>query len=155
MLSAVCDLVFVDYRPLPVNINRFYMVSGDLLNLPFPDKSVDSLSCLHVAEHIGLGRYGDSLNPNGTRLACSELNRVLAPGGCLYFAVPVVIEAVHFNAHRVHFPETIIRYFDELTLVEFSGVTDSGELMKDPDPSHFNDSVYACGMFKFCKNISD
>lgn len=155
MLSAVCELIFVDYRPLPVTLDRFYMVSGDLLNLPFPDKSIDSLSCLHVAEHIGLGRYGDSLNPNGTRLACSELNRVLAPGGRLYFAVPIGAEAVHFNAHRVHLPETIMQYFGELTLAEFCGVTDSGQLVKNPEPSHFNDSVYACGMFTFCKNINN
>ena len=37
------------------------------VDMPFEDRAVDSLSCLHVAEHIGLGRYGDPLDPDGTR----------------------------------------------------------------------------------------
>src|SRR5207253_10606962 len=60
-----------------------------LLSLPFADRSVESLSCLHVAEHVGLGRYGDELDPEGTVKAARELQRVVAPAGRLYFALPV------------------------------------------------------------------
>jgi len=54
--SAVLPVTFVDYRPLEVCIEGFTNCSGDILNLPFKDGSVESLSCLHVAEHIGLGQ---------------------------------------------------------------------------------------------------
>jgi hypothetical protein len=35
---------------------------------------------MHVVEHVGLGRYGDALDPKGDARACAELARVLAQG---------------------------------------------------------------------------
>jgi hypothetical protein len=35
--------------------------------MPFEDNTALSLSCLHVAEHIGLGQYGGPLDPLGTK----------------------------------------------------------------------------------------
>lgn len=151
LLSAVLPVTFVDYRPLEACMEGLTNRSGDILNLPFVDGSVESLSCLHVAEHIGLGRYGDSLNPQGTRQACAELQRVLAPGGNLYFALPVGRPRVCFNAHRIHAPETILEYFTELELVEFSGVHDDGRYVERVSLHEFDSSRYACGIFWFQK----
>jgi hypothetical protein len=151
LLSAVIPVTFIDYRPLCVHINGLVCQGGDILNLPFADASVESLSCLHVVEHIGLGRYGDPLNPDGTRQACAGLQRLLSPGGNLYFALPVGKPRVCFNAHRVHAPETILEYFDELELVEFSGVHDNGLYVERVNLDVFSNSRYACGMFWFRK----
>lgn len=149
LLSAVLPVVFVDYRPLEARVEGLTNLGGDILNLPFSDGSVESLSCLHVAEHIGLGRYGDTINAYGTRQACTELKRVLAPGGNLYFALPVGRPRVCFNAHRIHAPATILEYFTELELVEISGVHDNGRFVERVGPDEFNDSDYACGLFWF------
>lgn len=151
LLSAVVPVVFVDYRPVVANITGLSNCGADILNLPFADNSITSLSCLHVAEHVGLGRYGDSLNPAGTRLACAELKRVLAPGGNLFFAVPVGSPRVCFNAHRVHAPEMIVDYFRDLELIEMSGEHDDGRFVEHVSPAEFNASDYACGMFWFRK----
>lgn len=151
LLSAVLPVTFVDYRPLEAGMNGLINRSGDILNLPFDNGSVESLSCLHVAEHIGLGRYGDPLNPNGTRQACAELQRVLASGGNLYFVLPVGNPRVCFNAHRIHAPETILEYFSELELVELSGVRDDSRFVERVGLDEFKDSEYACGMFWFRK----
>jgi SAM-dependent methyltransferase len=126
---------------------------GDILDLPFADGSIASLSCLHAAEHIGLGRYGDPLNPHGTREACMELRRVLAPGGNLYFAVPVGRERVCFNAHRIHAPGTIMEYFSGLDLIELSCVHDDGRYVEKVKPDEFTRSEHACGMFWFRKPL--
>ena len=67
-----------------------------------------------MAEHIGLGRYGDPLDPLGTRKAAAELQRVLAPGGQLLFSLPVGRPRVEFNAHRVHDPHEVASWFDGL-----------------------------------------
>lgn len=147
LLSAVLPVTFVDYRPLEACMEGLTTRSGDILNLPFLDGSVKSLSCLHVAEHIGLGRYGDPLNPHGTRQACVELSRVLAPGGNLYFALPVGRTRVCFNAHRIHAPETIVEYFAGVEVVEFSGVHDDGRYVERVSLNEFAGSGYACGMF--------
>lgn len=151
LLSAVLPVTFVDYRPLEAHMEGLTNRSGDILNLPFADGSIASLSCLHVAEHIGLGRYGDPLNPDGTRQACAELQRMLAPGGNLYFAVPVGSPRVCFNAHRIHAPQTVLKYFAELELVELSGVHDDGRFVERVGLDEFTESRYACGMFWFRK----
>jgi hypothetical protein len=151
LLSAVLPVTFVDYRPLQAGMEGLSNCSGDILNLPFADGSIASLSCLHVAEHIGLGRYGDPLNPHGTRQACAELQRVLAPGGNLYFVVPVGRPRVCFNAHRIHALETIVEYFAGLELMWFSGVHDDGRYVERVGPNEFEESGYACGMFWFRK----
>ena len=151
LLSAVLPVTFVDCRPLDVRIEGLTCPRGDILNLPFEAESVESLSCLHVAEHIGLGRYGDVLNPHGTREACAELQRVLAVGGSLYFALPVGVQRVCFNAHRIHMPSTIVDYFPGLELLEFSGVHDDGTYVECVNSDSFAHDRYACGMFHFRK----
>jgi hypothetical protein len=152
LLSAFVPVFFIDYRPLHAAIDGLSCMSADILSLPFSDKSVPSLSCLHVAEHIGLGRYGDELNPWGTRRACDELQRVLAQGGNLYFVVPVGEPRVCFNAHRIHSSKTILSYFAALDLVEFSAVDDNGRYFNDLNPSELDEAEYACGMFWFSRN---
>jgi hypothetical protein len=111
LLAGVMPVVFVDYRPLAAKLTGLHCIGGSLLGLPFADKSVASLSCLHVIEHIGLGRYGDPLDPQGTNKAARELSRILAPGGNLFLAVPVGRPRLCFNAHRIHSPEQIVRCF--------------------------------------------
>jgi SAM-dependent methyltransferase len=150
-LTSICDVEFVDIRPLDVEIERLKCVEGSLLALPYPDRSVESLSCLHVAEHVGLGRYGDPLDANGTRLAAAELQRVLAPGGQLLFSGPVGAPRVCFNAHRIQSPTAILRMFDELRLEEFAAVDDAGRFARAIDPAEFENAVYACGMFRLVR----
>ncbi len=151
LLSAVIPVTFVDYRPLKACLSNLNCIGGDILAMPYPTNSVQSLSCLHVAEHIGLGRYGDPLDPKGTEKAAKELARILAPGGDLFFAVPVGKPKVSFNAHRIHSAESIRNYFANLEIIEFSGVNDDGRFIEHISLSALNSSTYACGMFWFRK----
>jgi SAM-dependent methyltransferase len=150
-LTTVAKVKFVDIRILDISLPNFEMVKGSILDLPFQDNSVQSLSCLHVAEHIGLGRYGDPLNPEGTWQAAAELKRVLAPGGKLYFSLPVGKEKIVFNAHRIHNPYTILDYFKGLTLVEFSAIDDRGNFIRNTSIDDFTKSKYSCGLFELTK----
>lgn len=151
LLSTITKVTFIDIRPFSTQLENLTIKKGNILKLPYDNCSVDSLSCLHVIEHIGLGRYGDKLNPKGSKNACIELQRILSVNGNLYFSTPVGKEVTYFNAHRVHSPETIIRYFDGLKLLELSGVTDSGQFIKDVDIDILENSRYACGLFWFTK----
>jgi SAM-dependent methyltransferase len=150
MLTTHLPVTFVDIRPLRAkSVNRLTSLGGNLLELPFADGSIASLSCLHVAEHIGLGRYGGLLAPAGTRRVCAELARVLVPGGNLFFSLPVGRSRVCFNAHRVHSPAQILEYFYDLELVEFTAVDDSGHLLTQIPPYQMNDAEHGCGLFWF------
>jgi SAM-dependent methyltransferase len=150
-LTTICDVAFVDIRPLTAQLDRLESIAGSVLDMPFPDRSVRSLSCLHVAEHIGLGRYGDPLDPLGTRGAAAELQRVLEPGGQLLFSLPVGQPRLCFNAHRIHDPRDVLEMFDELQLIEFSGVDDYGIFRRNRKIEEFARARYACGMFHFVR----
>ncbi|MFC1693987.1 DUF268 domain-containing protein [Candidatus Latescibacterota bacterium] len=153
-LAAVIPVTFIDIRPLEVTLENLVSTKGSILSLPFEDGSLRSLSCLHVAEHVGLGRYGDTIDPLGTRKACSELSRVLTLDGNLYFTVPVGKPRVCFNSHRIHSPFQILEYFHDLTLVEFSGIGDNRRYVKNCDMSLFEQYDFACGLFHF-KNMRE
>ncbi len=148
-LASVAPVVFIDVRPFLGEVENLESRAGTVLSLPFPDHSVSSLSCLHVAEHVGLGRYGDPIDPLGTRKAFAELSRVLAPDGRFYFGLPVGRPSVVFNAHRVHDPVTIVEWIAEegLTLREFAAVDDAGRFRPEAAPADVRDQNYACGMF--------
>jgi SAM-dependent methyltransferase len=149
VLSAKLPVVFVDLRPLELEIANLRPMKGDVLALPFDDRSVVSMSCLHVVEHIGLGRYGDPLNPFGTRQALAELGRVLAPGGNLFLSLPIGVPRVCFNAHRIHDPREILKRMESLDLVEFSVVDDEGVLRREALLDGAARLRYGCGLFWF------
>lgn len=153
LVSAFVPIEFYDYRRLHVELDGLETGAADLLRLPFETGSVNSLSCMHVVEHIGLGRYGDPLDPEGDRKAIAELTRVLAPGGALLFVVPMGKMRLLFNAHREYRYEAIITYFTGLELREFAFIPDNpliGELLVNPDPQTIHDEM-GCGCFYFVK----
>jgi hypothetical protein len=154
-LSALCHVTFIDIRPLSVQLEHLEMKRGSALAMPYGDASVSSLSCLHVAEHIGLGRYGDPLDPEGTINVCRELARILEHGGNLYFSMPVGLERLCFNAHRIHSPRRVLEFFSSLTLVELSGIDDGGSFIRNIDISVLEHSHYACGLFHFRKPLPE
>ena len=119
MISQFVPVTFVDIRPVELAVPGFVCVRGSVLELPFADGSVASLSSLCVIEHIGLGRYGDPLDGRGSERAAAELGRVLARGGDLYVSMPVDVESrVYFNAHRAFTREHALELFPGLELEE-------------------------------------
>ena len=148
-VAAFVPVTFIDLRPLEVAIPGLDSRRGSILELPYEDESVESISSLHVAEHIGLGRYGDPLDPRGTEKAAAELQRVLAPGGFLYFSLPVGRPHTAFNAHRVHDPVEIVRLFPQLRLDGFAGVDDDGVFRPELEPKALATCEWACGFYRF------
>jgi len=151
VLSGFVDTTFIDYRSLKISTEGFKYKQGDILHLPFPSDSVASISSLHVIEHVGLGRYGDILNPQGSELAAKELCRILKPGGLLYISVPIGVEKVCFNAHRIFSPKTVLNMFPKLILIDFSFVDDLGAYYNNSSIEFAEKCEYACGMFVFRK----
>jgi SAM-dependent methyltransferase len=151
MVSAFVPVVFYDYRPADLQLGNLQAKSADLMSLPFADDIVRSLSCMHVVEHVGLGRYGDPLDPDGDQKAVAELNRVLAPGGDLLFVVPVGRPRIMFNSHRIYSYEQVLAFFSELTLAEFALVPDGSVLTRNALPELVNKQEYGCGCFWFKK----
>lgn len=153
IVSAFVPVEFYDFRPAPVELDGLCTGAADLTQLHFPSDSIASLSCMHVIEHIGLGRYGDPIDPDGDLKAIGELVRVLAHGGDLLVATPVGRPRVEFNAHRVYDHEAFASYFAPLKLVEFALIEESGEagLIVSPPDDVVRAESYGCGCFWFRK----
>ncbi len=157
LVSAFIPIEFYDYRPADLNMSNLKCGAADLKKLSFNDNSIESLSCMHVVEHVGLGRYGDDLDADGDIAAIKELSRVIAPKGKLYFVVPVGGEArIQFNAHRIYRKEDIINLFQEngLIIEEFTLIPDDpadGDLIKNPASILLEKQKYGCGCFLFSK----
>lgn len=149
--TAICPVTSIDIRPPGFTLPGFHFLQGDILQLPFADNSLASLSCLHTIEHIGLGRYGDAINPKGFEQALLQLQRVMAPGGYLLLSMPVGKERTEFNAQRVLDPGTCIGYLTGMDLVEFSVVTEKNEFVVNTAPQDYRNAVYCCGLYLFRK----
>ena len=149
--SAFVPINFYDYRPAYLKLSNLQSSHADLTNLNFSDSSIQSLSCMHTIEHIGLGRYGDPIDNNGDLKAISELKRVLSVNGSLLFVVPVGAPRIQYNAHRIYSFEMIQEYFKDLTLKEFTLINDDGDYIENADPDMVQNQKYACGCFWFIK----
>jgi len=152
-LLAFMPVVVVDIRPLTSAVRGLSFFQDDATELgEFLDESVPSLSSLHAAEHFGLGRYSDPIDPRAYWRFAESLQRVLTKRGTLYFSVPIGEQRLEFNAHRVFCPETVLRMFGGLSLESFAFVDDSGAFHDGCLPSDVPPQTkYGCGLFEFTK----
>ena len=151
LVSAFIPIESYEFQTLDISLSGLQTNFADLNNLPFPDNSIPSLSCMHAVEHIGLGRYGDPLDPEGDLKAIKELRRVLA--GDLLFVVPVSGRPkVIFNLHRIYSYDQIMSYFSELRLMEFALISDKGHFVENASKELADKQNYGCGCFWFRKD---
>jgi SAM-dependent methyltransferase len=149
---AFCEVRAFDIRPYPVTAEGLTAIEADVTNLrEIASDSLDSLSSLHALEHIGLGRYGDVVNPQGHELALLELERVLKPGGHLYLGIPIGRARLEFNAHRILAPAWSIETLRHCDLVEFSVIDDDERFIRNARPLDYTEARYSCGLYHFRK----
>jgi hypothetical protein len=118
----------------------------------------DSLSCLHALEHFGLGRYGDPIDPRGFERGFANMAALLKKDGVFYLSVPIGIDRVEFNAHRVSDPRSIVKLatrhslrLSALTIIQPGGQIETiapGESQL----SSLAGQHYALGLFVFQKH---
>lgn len=156
-LATFRTVEYFDLRPINVKVPNVVFRRGDLMTPnSLPSCACDSVSCLHVIEHVGLGRYGDRLAPEGWKTALRTLAGMLSDRGRLYLSVPIGRQRIEFNAHRVFAPATIVRAAQDLrlTLEQFAWVDDAGALHNPAVspvqiPTAAERLDYGCGIFEF------
>jgi SAM-dependent methyltransferase len=152
-LVAIVPVTMFEFHAPSIRLPGLTLREASLLDLPLADGSVRSLSCLHVVEHVGLGRYGDPLDPTGSEKALESLARVLAVGGDLYLSVPSGDARVAFNAHRVFAPEAVVAFLEArgLRLRGFALVDDRGAFRDPAEPEDARGLWYGLGMYHFTR----
>jgi hypothetical protein len=154
IISAVVPVVFYDLRPANLNLSNYEGRSADLVKLNIPNNCLNSISCLHVIEHIGLGRYGDSIDPDADMRACNELQRVASIGGKILVVVPVGKPKICFNAHRIYSFDMVMKMFSQCELISKALIPDNAKevgIINEPQKSIYDQQNYACGCFEFIK----
>lgn len=152
ILSAFIQTEFYDFRPANITLDNLTSMHADLTQLHFEKDSIESISCMHTLEHIGLGRYGDPIDPNGDLKAIDQLKRVCAPNGSLLVVVPVGVKKLMFNAHRIYDAAEFNNYFDGFTLQNFSLITDASEHLENASFEVAAKQQYGCGCYWYKKN---
>jgi len=154
--SFISEVILIDVRPLSQKIPNVTFQCMDATKLEnLDDGSISSISSLCALEHFGLGRYGDTVNPEGCFEAFATIQRVLKKGGKAYIAVPIGKEHVEFDAHRIFYASTIVNSFSEMDLVEFAAVHELEDYIEYNIDIHKYDDEYngglRFGLFEFVK----
>lgn len=157
-VAAFRALEVFDVRAQAAQIPNVTFRQADLAAEPFAFHNYcDSLSCLSVLEHIGLGRYGDTPDFAGHRKAWAHLHQMLRPGGVLYFSVPIGETRIEFDAHRVFSLAHLSTWFaGTYRLRSFAYVNDAGDLVQ---PKSWTRAAwennfgcrFGCGLFELQK----
>ncbi len=151
-LLTFMPVTVIDIRLIQSKVPGLTFTQADATSLAgIASETVDSISSLHAAEHFGLGRYSDPVDPQACFQFMHRLERVLKPGGRLYFSVPIGWERVEFNANRVFASSTIVKAFPRLSLLSFSLVDDAGALHEDVALGSDKGLEFGCGLFEFTK----
>lgn len=102
-VASFRNIEVIDIRQTSAVIPGIKFTQADLMTESTIDADLqtDSLSCLHALEHFGLGRYGDPINPRGHEFGLKNIAKYLKPLAVLYLSIPIGIERVEFNSHRV------------------------------------------------------
>jgi hypothetical protein len=145
-----------DIRPLDVEIPNVRFRRWDLTatGTGAPDETADCVSCLHTLEHLGLGRYGDRVDPDAWQEGLARLAGLVAPGGRLWLSAPVGRRRVEFNAHRVFDPRELRESALDLGLAldEFSIVDGHGNhrfFTSEADWNLVASESYVLGIYLF------
>lgn len=155
LLAAGISVTVIDVRKFPAEVESLYTIVDDATSLhQISDESTQSMSALCSLEHFGLGRYGDPIDPEACFKCFDNIQRKLKKGGRLYISVPIGMERVEFNAHRIFYADTVVKSFSLLSLEEFSCAAE-GKIEYNVDIHKYDEDLhngnYRYGLFAFVK----
>jgi hypothetical protein len=153
-VASFMKIDVLDIRPMKTTAKNITFHQWDLMSNELGEiQTYDSVSCLHALEHFGLGRYGDSINPDGWIEGLEALTAITRPGGTLYLSVPIGPERIEFDAHRVFSLSRLRSKLDsDFVFLDFIYVDDFGNHHEPELSAFFEDTTnfgcsYGCGIF--------
>jgi hypothetical protein len=133
-VATFMPVTFCDIRPITaiphpnISFVQCDLGSQDFFNSDLVADSVSCLSCLH---HVGSGRYGGQVNPNGPFEALANLQKIVRPGGFLYIGTNIGTRSrVVFNQSRSFTVDEILKHLPNFDLVRFDYYNSNGNVMK-------------------------
>lgn len=155
-VASFREIEILDIRNLEKSEHEnIKFVQADLME-PQDKISTDSLSCLHVIEHFGLGRYNDKIDVEGHTKGITNLVGMVKKNGRLYISFPIGRkDKTYFNANRIFHVNTIFNHPDiksSMKLLRFDFVDDFGKLYQNTNIEYVPKKIkYGCGIYTFEK----
>lgn len=157
-VASFREIEVFDIREYKTGIKNIKFVKADLM---LPDEKLieyaDSVSCLHAIEHFGLGRYGDPIDFWGFAKGLDNIYKILKKNGKFYFSVPIGLQRIEFDAHRVFSVKYLCSLLSpKYSIDSFSYIDDNGiffesvQLNDGNIQNNFNCN-YGCGIFELTK----
>ena len=161
-VASFREIEVFDIRPISTHVPGVVFKQANMMEELTPELKnyCDSLSCLHALEHFGLGRYCDPVDPQGFEYGIRSMSYLIKKDGAFYLSVPIGIERVEFNAHRIFDPKTIIDVaknnglkIKSISVIEKDGLVSDIQFLESswPDLDRFAQMRYALGVFYFVK----
>ena len=112
---------------------NFSFVQGDLEYMPFNNDFFDIVTAVSTIEHVGLGRYGDPISPEGDKNAVKEIMRIVKPGGKIIITIPAGKDTICYSKDdiplaRVYSPISLIKLLSGLKILEISYIVKRGRI---------------------------
>lgn len=159
-VASFRELELFDIRETPYKIPHVTFRQVDIMK-DIKDSFKDycnSISSLHVIEHLGLGRYGDPIAFEGYIKGLDSIYGILKRGGKFYFSVPMGgPQRIEFNAHRIFSLKSLLALFEgKYSIDSFSYEHDSGSFFLDVELTDENiekncDCAHGCAIFELTK----
>ena len=156
-VSTFREIDVLDIRPLKGKIKNINFKKIDFMKeVSNLEEKYECVTCLHAIEHFGLGRYGDSIDPDGHLKGIKNISKILAKNGICYLSFPLGKNRVEFNAQRVFSIKYIKPVLESLFTIEsFSYISDDGSFfeninIEDGKENNFN-CFNGCSIFKLKK----
>ena len=89
------------------------------------NEKYDVAISISSVEHSGLGRYGDPIDPDGDIEAMKDLYNNLKDNGLCFLAVPIGMDQIIWNAHRVYGRHRLPKLIEGFETIEIFGLIDS------------------------------
>ena len=155
-IASFRKLELLDIRDIDISPHQnISFIKKDLLQIEEvkDDDKYDSISSIGCIAHVGLGRYGDKIDPDGYKKAIKTINILSKDNSTIYILVPVGKEGVEFNAHRIFNPKEIIKEFKKYNfyLQEFNLIDDEGNLILNSGLDETKNLNFGGGYFVFKK----
>lgn len=153
------EIEVFDIRPMSTPISNIIFNQTDLTDeANIPMDYCDSLSCLHALEHFGLGRYGDRIDPDGHLKGFRNITKILKSGGTFYFSVPMGVQRIEFNAHRIFsLPYLMKLITEDYDIASFSYIDDDNSfhenvLLNESNVASSFGCNHGCSIFELIKH---
>jgi hypothetical protein len=125
-IEAICynynctDITTIEYnKPTIENSSIFKSIKyDDCANIKNEYDVIISYSSI---EHSGLGRYGDDLDPNGDLTTMQVVHNILKKDGQLFLGVPVGLDTLVWNAHRIYGEKRLPMLLNGFEILEWFG----------------------------------